>query len=739
MRQSHLLRTRPPQPALLPLAFAVGLAFAATPTLAQETTTGTVNTPAPVIAVTANKPVNRTDRQVYDVKTDVGASNGSAGDALNNVPSVAVDPDGAVTLRGNSNVQIYIDGKRSAMMQGDNRAATLASLPAEDIESVEVINNPGAQFGNDGGGGPIINLVLRRTRKAGGFGSVSVNGGTGGRYNSALSGTYNTGRFGVQGGAYVRHEEREAVNDTDRLRIDPVTGAASRSTQATRFGDESDAAGVNASATYNMGEKDTLGAGVNVTRRNSAQAATDRYVNYLSSGPVYRDYLRTTARDGSGDSLAWNARLEHKGDTRGEVAKVDVRISSASNASDAAYANLYAIGVPNGTPLRSWQANASDNRLVDVTGDYELPGENGILKLGYKGASERNQINTMLDEIDPVTGKLRRNAIRSNRFAFDTINLAAYGSYEWRINERWGVQGGLRAEQTSVRLDQQTSGIKAENDYLNLIPSVFVAYSASDATDIRFIYAQRIRRPGANDLNPFIVYRDEFNVSSGNPNLKPTRTDSFELAYESKFGQIDTNLRGYYRKDSGIISERKLFISDTVLLTTRDNAGSNQAGGLEFTLRGKLTQRLSFNASGNLAYTEQRLDNAPDSKDARRSTPSLSGRMRLNYQHREWGQMQLALNAQGKTLARQGYRKTATTGNFSYRLPVSQTLSVVVNVTDIFDAGKTETITDTDLIKENIVSRPNGRVAYVGLSYRFGGVGAGAGGPRGRPGGPGGG
>ena len=140
------------------------------------------------VTVTGNRPTNRIDRQVYDVKNDVSATNSSAADALNNVPSVAVDPDGTVTLRGSTKVQVYIDGKPSAMMQGDNRGATLNALPAEDIESVEVINNPGAQFGNEGGGGPILNLVMRRNRKPGGFGAVSANAGTAGRYNSAAVG-----------------------------------------------------------------------------------------------------------------------------------------------------------------------------------------------------------------------------------------------------------------------------------------------------------------------------------------------------------------------------------------------------------------------------------------------------------------------------------------------------------------------------------------------------------------------
>ena len=185
----------------------------------------------PEVTVSAERPTNRIDRQVYDVKSDVSSTNGSAADALNNVPSVAVDPDGSVTLRGSSNVQIMVDGKPSAMLQGDNRGPALQALAADDIESIEVINNPGAQFGNEGGGGPILNLVMRRNRRPGGMGAVNLNAGVKGRYNGGVNGTYNTGRLTLQGGLSLRHDGRDEIATSWRERIDPVTGAVSRSEQ----------------------------------------------------------------------------------------------------------------------------------------------------------------------------------------------------------------------------------------------------------------------------------------------------------------------------------------------------------------------------------------------------------------------------------------------------------------------------------------------------------------------------
>jgi outer membrane receptor protein involved in Fe transport len=692
------------------------------------------------VTVTAERPTNRIDRQSYDVKNDVSATNASAADALNNVPSVAVDPDGTVTLRGSTNVQILIDGKPSAMLQGDNRGLTLNALPAEDIESVEVINNPGAQFGNEGGGGPILNLVMRRNRKAGGFGSVSANGGTAGRYNSAFSGSYNTGRFGVQGGANFRHDGRNTVGEADRVRIDPVTGLASRSSQDSTSNGLTDSAGVNIAATYNLGDKDTLGANAAYFKRSNGQHAEDHYVNFGQDDVPDSDYVRTTRRSGSSDSYTWGARLDHKGAISGELLKLDLRVSATDNQSDNAYLNTYVVRPPGRLDVQSRQDNDTGTRIIDFTGDYERPTETlGLLKLGYKVARHENSFDTQYTNIDPLTLAETPNAMRSNRFELDEDTLALYGSYQVRLGERWGMLGGLRTEYTRMDIAQVTTATEARNSYINYIPSFFVSYKATDLTNIRLSYAHRIRRPSANDLNPFVVYRDEFNVSSGNPNLRPTETDSIELGLETRFGALDTNLRGYYRRDHGLISERKVFISDTVLLTTRDNAGSNQAGGLEFTLSGKILPGLSLNTSGNLNFIEQRVVDSLTLAETTRTAHSLSGRARLNYQLSALDQLQVSLNAQGKTLYGQGYRQPNTTTNFSYRRALTPALNLVLNVTDVFNANKIATITDTDLLHETNVRRADGRILYLGLSYRFGGAGGAPGGRGFRGGGAGGG
>ncbi|WP_373986758.1 TonB-dependent receptor domain-containing protein [Duganella sp. BuS-21] len=693
----------------------------------------------PEVTVSAERPTNRIDRQVYDVKSDVSSTNGTAADALNNVPSVAVDPDGSVTLRGSSNVQIMVDGKPSAMLQGENRGAALQAMAADDIESVEVINNPGAQFGNEAGGGPILNLVMRRNRKPGGFATVNGNAGTAGRYNSAVNGTYNEGAWGFQGSANVRHDGRNSVADVSRDRLDPNTGEFVHSSQKSVGRGLNDMVGLNGQVSYNLNQTDTLTGSANYNGRGNDQRGTDRYINGATSTTPANDYLRSTLRNGDSKNVSWGGRYDHKGELPGETLKIDLRVSTSDNQNDSDYANDYVN--PNVLDTRARQHSDNDTRIVDFTGDYERPLWGGTAKAGYKVATNNSSFDTLYTDIDPVTGVARVNPGRTNAYELDETVYALYGTYQMRLNERWGALAGLRAEYTEMDIDQITGGVKANNNYINYIPSFFATYKATDTANMRFAYARRIRRPNANDLNPYVTYRDEFNVSSGNPDLKPTKTDSFEVGYETKFGALETNLRGYYRRDTDAIVDYRYFVAPNVLLTTKANGQGSHSSGLEFTVSGKLAPSLTLNTSGNLARSQQRSYDDTGTL-VTRTANSLSGRARLNYQYDAANQIQMALQMMGKTLSGQGYRSPNRTVNLSWRHTVAPQLTMVANVTDLFNTNKMETVINSATLRETSTRRFDGRVFYLGLSYRFGGASSSGekeeGGWGQRPGGPGG-
>lgn len=715
---------------ILCIALGVALADAAVvqPAVAQTQATAAAAPTAPATAkvnqveVVGEREVNRIDRQVYDVKNDVNASNGTAADALNNVPSVSVDPDGSVSLRGNGNVQILVDGKPSAMLQGDNRGPALQAMPAEDIDSVEVINNPGAEFGNEGGGGPILNLVMKRNRRAGGFGVVNANMGTAGRYNSALNGAYNTGRWGIQGGVNVRHDGRNSTGETERDTVNPVTGAVQHTSDHSASTGLNDSAGLRGQLTYNLTDVDTVEASVGYMKRTNDGAGVDHYQLFDADGMPTSDYVRRTTRSGDNTNYQWGARWDHKGAKLGELFKMDLRVSSSENGNDTGYANDYLVVPAGPTEGQSVQAVANRTRIVDYSGDYERPLDNGAtLKLGYKLLDNKSDFDTRYLDIDPASSAAIVNANRTNAFSVDERDAALYSTYQWQVSPHWGALVGLRAEYTHMDLDQVTTATTATNSYLDWIPSAYATYKLDEKSNLRFAYARRIRRATANQLNPFVTYQDELNESSGNPQLKPVKTDSFEIGYETKLGQMDTALRAYYRTDSDMIRNRQVALSDTVLLTTLENGGSNRAGGMEFTLSGKLTPDLSINTSGNLAYTEQQQIDLNGAETTRNAT-SLSVRGRINYQLTPLDQLQVQINARGKTLVGSGYSQPSSSMNLSWRRNLTRSLALVMNMTDVFSSQKMETITNTATLKETTIRRFDGRIFYVGLSYRFGGA-----------------
>lgn len=561
---------------------------------------------------------------------------------------------------------------------------------------------------------------MKRTRKPGGFGVVNANGGTAGRYNSAVSGTYNSGRVGLQGGINVRHDGRNSVGQVERERINPATGEVTRSTQLSSNTGLNDSAGLNGSIKYNLGDADTLSAAVSWLGRTNDANALDRYLGFDLGGGTVSDYQRTTRRGGDSRNYTASTHWDRKGELPGEIFKLDLRVSSAQNTSDSDYASAYSVRPPGARDSRSQQANDNTTRITDFSGDYERPGDTGVLKLGFKAIGQRSSVDALFEDIDEITGASVVNPRRTNSFELNQHNLAAYASYQLRLTDRLGVLGGLRTEYTHVDIDQVTSHINATNHYVNTIPSAFATYKLTDDSNLRLAYARRLRRASANELNPFVVYRDDLNESAGNPGLHPALTDSVELGLESRLMGLEANLRAYYRRDKDAILYRRSFVGDAVVLTRPENGPGSRAGGLEFTLGGKLTPRFSINTSGNLARIDQpQLDAA--GADVRRGATSLSMRGRFNVELTDVDHLQVALNGQGKGLTGQGYRQPTSFANVSLRHNITPALSLVMNVTDVFNTQKIETVTDTDTLKETNLRRFDGRIVYLGLSWRPGG------------------
>jgi outer membrane receptor protein involved in Fe transport len=687
--------------------------------------------PTSVVNVVSERQTNRIDRQVYDIKNDASTAGASIGDVLNNVPAVNVDPNGTVRLRGSERVTVLVDGKPTAQLQGENRAAAINALPAENYESVQVINNPGAEFGNEAGGGPILNLISRRYTKPGGNGSVAGNVGPGGRANAFANGSYSAGYASMNGTLNVRRDGNGT--DTQELReaIDPATHAVSRLRQNAHNDSINTFVQAGVGGRYNYNEHDTVTAQVSVNKRGNDADQDQHFTDYRTGTAPVVDYL--TRRQTNGDALNHEivTGFEHRFSTDGESLKVDLRHSSNNNTGDTS--TLYdALLLPaTGAPTLRDYAQDADTRikLTDLSTDYSSKAGPGFLTTGARWQRTSQTFDNRYVFLD--RGGL--DTRRSNLFALNQDVTAAYGSYEMPLNKLWSFKGGLRVEHTDLDLDQVTTDVQATNRYTNYLPSLFLTYKLDPNTNVRLSYADRISRPNAGDLNPFINYANDYYVSSGNPRLHPVKLHSLELGYETRIkGLMPVSLRGYLRKEGDVITERRVFLNDTTLLTTRDNLGDRRAGGIEFSVMGMIPPNmrvggvalpnLRFMFNGNWGFIEQDRLGALGLTGEKRSSPSLQLQGGAQWQINPDNVLTFMTFHQGRLLSGEGYREPFGMMNLALEHKFSPRLSLNIRANDVLRSTDQKFRVDTDTLRDFTDTTVHQRRVYVGLRYTFGGV-----------------
>jgi outer membrane receptor protein involved in Fe transport len=683
------------------------------------------------VNVVSERQTNRVDRQVFDIKNDASTAGASIGDVLNNVPSVNVDPNGTVRLRGSERVTVLVDGKPTAQLQGENRAAAMNALPAENYESVQVINNPGAEFGNEAGGGPILNLISRRYTKPGGNGSVAGNVGPGGRRNAFANGSYSSGYASMNGTLNVRRDGNESETEQVRERTDPATGAISRLRQT------SDRQGINTfmqaglGGRYNYNERDTVTASVSVNKRGNDASANEHFTDFRTSTSPVVDYLTRRKTDGDALNHEFVTGFERRFPTDGESLKIDLRHSKNTNTNDTATVYQSVTMPATGAPvLRNYAQDAETVvRLTDLSTDYSGKAGPGFLNAGARWQRTQQTADNRYLFLD--NGAL--DGRRSNLFDLDQKVTAVYGTYEMPLNKTWSFKSGLRVEHTDQELDQVTTGIQATNKYTNYLPSLFLTYKLDPNSNLRLSYADRISRANAGDLNPFVNYANDYYVSSGNPRLHAVKLHSLELGYETKFmGLAPFSLRGYLRRESDVITERRVFLNENTLLTTRENLGDRRSGGVEFSVMGMIPPNfriagmplpnIRFMFNGNYGFIEQDRVGALGLTGEKRSSPSLQLQGGGQWQITPKDVLTLMTFRQGKLLSGEGYREPFGMMNLAYEHKVSPRLSLNIRANDVLESTGQKFRVETDTLRDRTDTTVHQRRVYVGLRYTFGGT-----------------
>ncbi len=524
------------------------------------------------------------DRNTY-LARDIAPAATTASEVLESVPSIAVDTEGKVSLRGNENVAVQING-RAAPVRGEQLGAYLQQLPANAIDRVEVIPTPSAAEDPEGMAG-IINIVMKQNADLGTSGGVTLGAATTERYNVGAN-------FGYQGGpinlftTYGYHNnERDISGINHRDRIDALGSSLSLTEQDVI--ETTDRQGHNLSTTldYQLGERDVLTNSLVMNRRSSSEDAFSAYTELDGSRSVTARYARP--REDEEDSLLLDYTLAFKRtwEPRSHELSTELRFNRADDEEQTLLWRQ-----PTTEPISRIEAESNDTDALtrELIGqiDYTRPlGEETKLEAGYKGSARWLDREFLMLEDSLGTGDFVRSDL-SNAFDFDEQVQAVYGVVSRGLG-KFELQAGLRAEYASQ--DFVLSEESFPHDYTSLFPSGIAVYNASEATQLKLSYSRRIRRPGSFELNPFPVFFDVQNVFIGNPELDPEYTDALELGFTRSGGLGSLQVTPFYRHTSDII--RFVVDTDDVVdgrevtsirfenLATSDSWGTDVNGTLE--------------------------------------------------------------------------------------------------------------------------------------------------------------
>ena len=307
----------------------------------------------------------------------------------------------------------------------------------------------------------------------------------------------------------------------------------------------------------------------------------------------------------------------------------------------------------------------------------------------------------------------------NNRFEATQTVHALYTTYERPLSEKLSAQLGLRLEQADIRIKDLTGGASASQDYFRAYPTAHIQYQLTPEQTLRASYSRRIQRPQPAQLNPFVVYQDPLNVRSGNPDLEPQETDSFEAMWQMRKGQSFYQATAYLRNTDKAFTDVASDIGGGVFLTRPENLGSRRDMGVEAAANGRLSSTLRYSAGVNVF--RQEIDAGAVVGGGDREATLASGRLSLNWQPTAKDFVQLSSFWQGDSLLAQGRREAGGMINLGYRRKLNEQLSFNFTARDLFNTFNTTTIYETPQFRERSEQDIKLRAFYIGLTWNFGG------------------
>lgn len=535
------------------------------------------------------------DKRVFNVGKDLSTTGASALEVLNNVPSVNVNIEGRISLRGSQGVQILINGKPSIIASDEGNA--LGTITADMIEKIEVMTNPSAKYDAEGTSG-IINIVLKKEERKGLNGSISVNTGAPDSHSVGVSLNRRTENFNLftQLGVGLR----DMPNDLETRNVDLINNTTILS-NGTEYRNETYYNFV-LGTDYHINDNNVLTLSGNFAMEMEDQPSNTSFVALDSNNAISSEWERTEVTDAKNPKFQYE--LQYKKDFENHEDHT-LLFSGLGNFFGKDQSSEFLNTTISGDDNDSRQQTRTDFKEAIFT--FKLDYTNPItdeLTLETGAQYVMNDVSNDYEVNNFTNGAFVNDPGLTNIFEFDQKVLGLYGtgSYE---GKKWGIKGGLRLEQTDQNTLLVTTSSANEQNYGNFFPSLHSSYKFSDKVSIQAGYSKRIYRPRMWDLNPFFNIRNNYSVRQGNPDLQPEFTDSYEVTSIYILGPASINFGVYHRYTTDVI-ERITTFENNVSTTKPENIGTNRATGIEFNAKYSPAKWLTLN--GDFNYNQFKRD-----------------------------------------------------------------------------------------------------------------------------------
>ncbi len=680
------------------------------------------------------------DRRIFNVDKNIVTAGQTATELMRNVPGVAVDIDGNVTLR-NAAPQIFIDGRPTTL--------TLDQIPADEIQSVELITNPSAKFDASGGAAGILNLILKKNRKAGYNGNLRA--GIDSRLRFNLGGDINVKQDKVNIFGRAMINQRKSVGEGYATRQDFYTTPNLLFTQTNNPENKGFFGFGRLGMDYFMDIRNTFTISGTFVRgkfesTDELKTRTDSLYNTI----VTDNYIRSTSSERNFRNLGAALGYKRLFMKKGMELTADFNFNSSRNDMSSFYDTQYydEIANPKGTPILQKQQGNGNSKFYTFQVDYVNPlGEKSKVEAGLRGTIRDVRNDNLNYVYDDFTGEYVPIVQIDAKYKYLDKVFAGYGTYSNMIGKSFSYQAGLRIENSKYDGTLLTNDSSFSNSYpFSIFPSVFLTQRFENNQDVQLSYSRRINRPNFFQILPFIDFSDSLNVSVGNPGLTPEFTNSMELSYQKTFkGGHSLLFSAYLKLTDDLITRYQIKDSTTLpgksfILNTYVNANSSRSYGLEITSKNQLAKW--FDITTNLNFYNSRIDGGNLDQDLSNERWSFFGKISNNFKLPKDLSIQLSGDYRSRTILPQGgggsggggrgfgFTQTTSQGyiNPNYGVDIAirkefmkeKRASLTLSLNDIFKTRKYDIHSESEFFVQDSWRRMDWRVFRLNFTYRFG-------------------